>query len=164
MLLNFTIQAPSTGFSSKLTISFLPIRKNVFTINIFFLGKNLKVRHPDKYNWDPKWLLSHLIDIYLHLDGPALDAAVANDQRSFSLDTFKVSLTDHRPVCSTHCWVKLINRHGWHVALTRKLYNLTWQLIPWLQGLMYSCLSWTWSLLSQTARAYWWLMTLNDSS
>ena len=23
---------------------------------------------PEKYNWDPKWLLSHLINIYLHLD------------------------------------------------------------------------------------------------
>jgi hypothetical protein len=55
-----------------------------------FSGKNLKVRHPDRYNWDPKWLLSHLIDIYLHLDSPTLAAALANDQRSFSLDTFKV--------------------------------------------------------------------------
>ena len=30
--------------------------------------KNLKVRNSEKYNWDPKWLLSHLVDIYLHLD------------------------------------------------------------------------------------------------
>lgn len=50
--------------------------------------KNLKVRKPEKYNWDPKWLLSHLIDIYLHLDSPKLCEAVANDQRSFSIDTF----------------------------------------------------------------------------
>merc|ERR1711962_1829577 len=30
--------------------------------------RNLKVKNPEKYSWDPKWLLSHLIDIYLHLD------------------------------------------------------------------------------------------------
>merc|ERR1712001_536988 len=51
--------------------------------------KNLKVRNPDKYNWDPKWLLSHLVDIYLHLDTETLAAALANDQRSFPLDLFK---------------------------------------------------------------------------
>jgi len=50
--------------------------------------KSLKVRKPEKYNWDPKWLLSHLIDIYLHLDSVKLCEAVANDQRSFSIDTF----------------------------------------------------------------------------
>jgi len=51
--------------------------------------KNLKVRQPEKYNWDPKWLLSHLIDLYLHLDSTKLHEAVANDQRSFSHETFK---------------------------------------------------------------------------
>jgi len=51
--------------------------------------KNLKVRNPDKYNWDPKWLLSHLVDIYLHLDSETLAAAMANDQRSFSIELFK---------------------------------------------------------------------------
>ena len=51
--------------------------------------KNLKVRTPEKYNWDPKWLLSHLIDLYLHLDSTKLHEAVANDQRSFSNETFK---------------------------------------------------------------------------
>ena len=57
-----------------------------------FAGKSLKVRKPEKYNWDPKWLLSHLIDIYLHLDSVKLCEAVANDQRSFSIDTFNVSI------------------------------------------------------------------------
>ena len=38
------------------------------------------MRKPEKYNWDPKWLLSHLIDIYLHLDSEALVSAIANDQ------------------------------------------------------------------------------------
>merc|ERR1719150_2658783 len=51
--------------------------------------KNLKVKNPDKYSWDPKWLLSHLIDIYLHLDSEALVSALANDQRSFKLETFR---------------------------------------------------------------------------
>lgn len=51
--------------------------------------KNLKVRNPDKYNWDPRWLLSHLVDIYLHLDSETLAAAMANDQRSFSMETFQ---------------------------------------------------------------------------
>ena len=50
----------------------------------FFAGKNLKVKQPEKYNWDPKWMLDHLIDIYLHLDTKTLAAALANDQRSFS--------------------------------------------------------------------------------
>ena len=51
--------------------------------------KNLKVRNPEKYNWDPKWLLSHLVDIYVHLDSDTLAAALANDQRSFSMETFQ---------------------------------------------------------------------------
>jgi len=50
--------------------------------------KNLKVKTPEKYSWDPKWLLSHLIDIYLHLDSQELAVAIANDQRSFKLETF----------------------------------------------------------------------------
>merc|ERR1739838_1195659 len=50
--------------------------------------KNLKVKTPEKYSWDPKWLLSHLIDIYLHLDTDKLVQAIANDQRSFKLETF----------------------------------------------------------------------------
>ena len=42
--------------------------------------RNLKVKNPEKYGWEPKWLLSHLIDIYLHLDSEALITAIANDQ------------------------------------------------------------------------------------
>ena len=61
--------------------------KNIFYfILIYFL---FQVRNPDKYNWDPKWLLSHLVDIYLHLDSETLAAAMANDQRSFSIELFK---------------------------------------------------------------------------
>ncbi|XP_059086055.1 ubiquitin conjugation factor E4 B-like [Tigriopus californicus] len=51
--------------------------------------KNLKVKTPEKYNWEPKWLLSHLIDLYLHLDSELLAAALANDQRSFSMEVFE---------------------------------------------------------------------------
>ena len=52
--------------------------------------KNLKVQNPEKYNWEPKWLLSHLIDLYLHLDSPTLAEALANDQRSFAMEIFEV--------------------------------------------------------------------------
>ena len=77
------------------------------TRNISYFCRNLKVKNPEKYGWDPKWLLSHLIDIYLHLDSEALIKALANDQvhkvlfydlwlhifivcfqRSFKLETF----------------------------------------------------------------------------
>ena len=54
-----------------------------------YISNFLQVRNPDKYNWDPKWLLSHLVDIYLHLDTETLAAALANDQRSFSMELFK---------------------------------------------------------------------------
>ncbi len=46
------------------------------------------MKAPEKYNWDPKWMLDHLIDLYLHLDSKTLAAALANDQRSFSVETF----------------------------------------------------------------------------
>jgi len=55
--------------------------------------KNLKVRNSEKYNWDPKWLLSHLVDIYIHLDSDLLAGAMANDQRSFSMETFQGAMT-----------------------------------------------------------------------
>merc|ERR1712002_446810 len=51
--------------------------------------RNLKVKQPEKYGWDPKWLLSHIIDIYLHLDSDKLAQAIANDQRCFKIETFQ---------------------------------------------------------------------------
>ena len=51
------------------------------------------MKNPEKYGWDPKWLLSHLIDIYLHLDSEALVTALANDQvggREIMLITFDI--------------------------------------------------------------------------
>ena len=64
--------------------------------------KNLKVRNSEKYNWDPKWLLSHLVDIYLHLDSDILAAAMAIDQRSFSMETFQVIFNQIQSISCDH--------------------------------------------------------------
>ncbi|KRT81780.1 hypothetical protein AMK59_5523 [Oryctes borbonicus] len=50
--------------------------------------KNLKVRNPDKYGWEPRWLLSNLVDIYLHLDCDKFAQALAGDERSFRKELF----------------------------------------------------------------------------
>lgn len=42
--------------------------------------KNLKVKNPEKYTWEPRRLLSHLADIYLHLDCDQFAAALAGDE------------------------------------------------------------------------------------
>ena len=44
---------------------------------------NLKVKHPDKYGWQPKKLLNQLTDIYLHLDCDSFAQAIANDEVSW---------------------------------------------------------------------------------
>ena len=44
---------------------------------------SLKVREPEKYEWDPKKLLQRITDIYLHLDCDTFAQAVANDERSY---------------------------------------------------------------------------------
>ena len=41
---------------------------------------NLKVRHPEKYGWEPKKLLNQLTNIYLHLDCDKFALAVASDE------------------------------------------------------------------------------------
>ncbi|KAL0871377.1 hypothetical protein ABMA27_005111 [Loxostege sticticalis] len=51
--------------------------------------KNLKVRRPEKYGWEPRRLLSQLVDIYLHLDTPQFHAALAADERSFRKELFE---------------------------------------------------------------------------
>lgn len=51
--------------------------------------KNLKVRTPEKYGWEPRRLLSQLIDIYLHLDCDTFAAALAGDERSFKKELFE---------------------------------------------------------------------------
>ncbi|XP_017878482.1 ubiquitin conjugation factor E4 B [Ceratina calcarata] len=50
--------------------------------------KNLKVRIPQKYGWEPRALLSQLVDIYLHLDCEIFAAALATDERSFCKELF----------------------------------------------------------------------------
>ncbi|XP_033342971.1 ubiquitination factor E4B isoform X1 [Megalopta genalis] len=50
--------------------------------------KNLKVRNPQKYGWEPRALLSQLVDIYLHLDCDNFAAALASDERSFCKELF----------------------------------------------------------------------------
>lgn len=44
--------------------------------------KNLKVKNPEKYGWEPRRLLSQLVDIYLHLDCEQFAAALAGDEVS----------------------------------------------------------------------------------
>ncbi|CAG9829015.1 unnamed protein product [Diabrotica balteata] len=51
--------------------------------------KDLKVRNPDKYGWEPRRLLSQLVDIYLHLDCDKFAEALAGDERSFRKELFE---------------------------------------------------------------------------
>ncbi|CAA9998747.1 unnamed protein product [Nesidiocoris tenuis] len=51
--------------------------------------KNLKVNVPEKYGWEPRRLLSQLVDIYLHLDCEEFAAAMAADERSFKIELFE---------------------------------------------------------------------------
>ncbi|XP_074654460.1 ubiquitin conjugation factor E4 B-like [Tubulanus polymorphus] len=45
--------------------------------------KNLKVKNPEKYGWEPRKLLNQLTNIYLHLDCDDFAKAIANDERSY---------------------------------------------------------------------------------
>lgn len=51
--------------------------------------KNLKVQTPEKYGWEPRRLLSQVVDIYLHLDCESFAAAIAADERSFRKELFE---------------------------------------------------------------------------
>ncbi|KAI9829054.1 MAG: hypothetical protein M1832_000077 [Thelocarpon impressellum] len=47
-------------------------------------SSNLKVQNPEKYGFDPKHLLSEIVDVYLHLrERPSFLEAVARDGRSY---------------------------------------------------------------------------------
>uniref|UniRef100_UPI00358F3E4E ubiquitin conjugation factor E4 B isoform X3 n=1 Tax=Myxine glutinosa TaxID=7769 RepID=UPI00358F3E4E len=50
--------------------------------------RDLKVENPEKYGFDPRRLLDQLTDIYLHLDCPDFEQALANDQRSYHKELF----------------------------------------------------------------------------
>lgn len=72
--------------------------------------KNLKVRNPDKYGWEPRWLLSQLVDIYLHLDCEEFAAALAGDEVSWEPSFLCFCLIKVRQFCWS--FLKLnINKH-----------------------------------------------------
>ena len=48
-----------------------------------------QVDHPEKYGFNPKQLLNHLTDIYLHLRGDVLARAIATDERSYRRELFE---------------------------------------------------------------------------
>lgn len=47
--------------------------------------KDLKVKNPAKYGWEPKKLLNTLTDIYLHLDCSEFANAIAHDEVRYFL-------------------------------------------------------------------------------
>jgi ubiquitin conjugation factor E4 B len=49
----------------------------------------LKVRNPEKYSFKPRELLSNIVDIYLNLDSPEFQLAVARDGRSYDAKYFQ---------------------------------------------------------------------------
>ncbi|KAK7093486.1 ubiquitin conjugation factor E4 B-like isoform X2 [Littorina saxatilis] len=55
--------------------------------------KDLKVKNPGKYGWEPKKLLNTLTDIYLHLDCDLFLTAIAADERSYSKELFDDAIT-----------------------------------------------------------------------
>ncbi|XP_053378562.1 ubiquitin conjugation factor E4 B-like [Mercenaria mercenaria] len=61
--------------------------------------KNLKVKNPEKYGWEPKKLLNSLTDIYLHLDCPKFCEAIANDERSYRKELFEDAIVRMRRAC-----------------------------------------------------------------
>lgn len=66
----------------------------------------LKVKNPEKYNFDPKWLLRKIVAIYLHFSTQQeFAAAVASDARSYNHDVFIKTLfilTRERLVSEVH--------------------------------------------------------------
>jgi len=49
----------------------------------------LKVKNPEKYNFDPKWLLAKIVKVYLNFSVDInFPSAVARDGRSYSYDVF----------------------------------------------------------------------------
>lgn len=49
--------------------------------------KNLKVKNPEKYGWEPKKLLDSLTDIYLHLDCDDFAKAISNDEVNIDIQS-----------------------------------------------------------------------------
>ncbi|KAL3862635.1 hypothetical protein ACJMK2_008589, partial [Sinanodonta woodiana] len=61
--------------------------------------KNLKVKNPEKYGWEPKKLLNSLTDIYLHLDCDKFAESIANDERSYKKELFDDAMSRMRKAC-----------------------------------------------------------------
>lgn len=61
--------------------------------------KNLKVKNPEKYGWEPKKLLNTLTAIYLHLDCEEFAEAVANDERSYRKELFDDAIARMTRAC-----------------------------------------------------------------
>lgn len=53
------------------------------------------MENPDKYGWEPKTLLSQLIDIYLHLDCDSFAEALAGDEVNSSSIILPISFRKH---------------------------------------------------------------------
>uniref|UniRef100_H2Y6Z0 Ubiquitin conjugation factor E4 B n=1 Tax=Ciona savignyi TaxID=51511 RepID=H2Y6Z0_CIOSA len=54
--------------------------------------KNLKVKKPEKYGFEPKKLVELLTDLYLHLDCPEFIACLANDERSYRKELYDTAV------------------------------------------------------------------------
>ena len=54
-----------------------------------WLYYTFQVDHPERYGFNPKELLNHLTDIYLHLQGGVLARAIATDERSYRKELFE---------------------------------------------------------------------------
>ncbi|XP_064611043.1 ubiquitin conjugation factor E4 B-like [Liolophura sinensis] len=61
--------------------------------------KNLKVKTPEKYFWEPKKMLNSLTDIYLHLDCDEFAKAIANDERSYRKELFDDAISRMVKAC-----------------------------------------------------------------
>jgi len=55
--------------------------------------KDLKVKNPEKYGFDPKKLLQQLTNLYLHLNYPEFHQAIANDERSYRKELFEAAIS-----------------------------------------------------------------------
>jgi len=55
--------------------------------------KDLKVKNPEKYGFDPKRLLQQLTNLYLHLNYPEFHQAIANDERSYRKELFDAAIS-----------------------------------------------------------------------
>lgn len=75
----------------------------------------LKVKNPERYHFNPRKLLSEIIDIYLHLNTDTFVEAVARDGRSYKKEYFSRAasiLQKHglKPLDDIHALEQFVNR------------------------------------------------------